>query len=103
MVALGEHEEDIGALEASIPMYDATLKVLNSDEIPLISAVVAANRASAMIALAGESDYLDMAEASVEAFKKIHTLFDDTDYTDFQTKAQARIEQGQQLVASLQL
>ena len=78
--ALGEHEEDIASLEASIPMYDAVLKVLDRDELPLIWAQVAANRVSAMYSLAVESDYLDMAEAAVAEFDRIHELFGDTDY-----------------------
>jgi hypothetical protein len=103
MQALGKHEEDIGALEASIPLYDAVLKVLTRDALPLIWTMVSANRASAMTALAGESDYLDMAEASVAEFKKIHALFDGTDYSSYQTKALAREKQAQELVASLQV
>ena len=103
MQALGEHEEDISALEASIPIYDATLKVLTADKLPLVNAMVSANRSSAMNALAGESDYLDMAEASVAEFKKLCDLFDNTDYKHYQSKAQERVEQSQQLVASLQV
>jgi len=103
MQALGEHEEDIGSLEASIPLYDAVLKVLTRDAVPLIWTMVSANRASAMYALAAESDYLDMAEASVAEFKKIQASFDGTDYSDYQTKALERAEQAEQLVASLQL
>ncbi len=103
MQALGEHEEDIGSLEASIPIYDATLKVINSDNYPQVAAMVTANRASAMSALAGESDYLDMAEASVEQFKQISNLFEGTDYTHFQTRAQEQSQRAEQLVASLQV
>jgi len=103
MQALGEHEEDIGSLEASIPLYDAVLKVLTRDALPLIWTMVSANRASAMYALAGESDYLDMAEASIAEFKKIHELFAGTDFSNYQTKALARAEQAEELVASLQV
>jgi len=103
MQALGEHEEDIGSLEASIPLYDAVLKVLSSDKLPLVGSMVTANRASAMSALAGESDYLDMAEASVVEFNKLHELFDGTDYASYQTHARERAEQAKGLVASLQV
>ena len=101
--ALGEHEEDIASLEASIPVYDAALKELSSDALPLVNAMVTANRSSAMNALAGESDYLDMAEAAVDEFKKLCDLFDNTDYKNYQSKVLERTEQSQQLVTSLQV
>ena len=65
--------------------------------------MVSANRASAMVALAEESDYLDMAEASVVEFEKLRDLFDGTDYAHYLKEALSRIEQGQQLVSSLQV
>jgi len=60
MQALGEHEEDIAALEASIPLYEEALKVVTQDAYPLVWAMLMANKASAMCALSGESDHLDM-------------------------------------------
>jgi hypothetical protein len=103
MQALGEHEEDIGSLEASLPVYDVALRVLDRDTVPLIWAMVSANRASAMCALAGESDHLDMAEASVVEFEKIAGLFEGTEHAGYRTKAQERTRQAQTLVDSLQL
>ncbi len=103
MHGLGEHEEDIGSLEASIPVYDSVLKVLDNKELPLVQAMVTANRASAMCALAGESDYLDMAEASVAAYEKLCELFEGTDYTAYLTVARERVEKARRLVASLQV
>jgi len=102
-IALGEHEEDIGSLEASIPVYDDVLKVLSTETLPLLTAMVSANRASAMAALAGESDHLDMAESSVIEFEKLNELFDGTDYAHYQKEAQSRIEEGKQLISSLQV
>jgi tetratricopeptide (TPR) repeat protein len=106
--ALGEHEEDIGSLEASIPAYEAALQALDDDSIPLvraplIRAMILTNRASAMCALAAESDYLDMAEASVGEFEKLAALFDGTEYTHYYEKAQKRIQQARELTASLQV
>ncbi len=103
MQALGEHEEDIGALEASIPLYDATLKAVNADALPLVNAIISANRASAMYALAQESDYLDMAEASVAEFERLCTLFDGTEYEHLHKSAQERAQRGRKLVTSLQV
>ena len=100
---LGEHEEDIGSLEASVPVYDSVLKALDKDALPLIWAMISANRSSAILALATESDYLDMAEASVAEFEKLCTLFDETDFVNYQEKARARLEQAKQLVSSLQV
>ena len=65
--------------------------------------MVTANRASALLALAGESDYLDMAEAAVVEFEKLVDLFDATDYQRYQTSVQQRVEQARGLVASLQV
>jgi len=101
--ALGEHEEDIGSLEASIPIYDSVLKELDDMTLPLITAMVQANRASAMRALASESDYLDMAELSVEEFEKIGELFKGSEYEGYQTKAGERVQEAQKLVGSLQV
>jgi len=56
-----------------------------------------------MWALAQESDFLDMAEASVNEFSRIHELFEATDYTNFQNKAQDRVQQGWELVSALQV
>ena len=84
-------------------MYDAVLKVLSSDKYPLIGSMIAANRASAMSALAGESDYLDMAEAAVVEFDKIYELFDGTDYANYQSSAKERSQQAQELATSLQV
>ena len=56
-----------------------------------------------MRALAAESDYLDMAEASVEEFEKLATLFDGTVYTHYYAKAQERVQQARELVVSLQV
>ena len=103
MQALGEHEEDIGSLEASIPVYEAALKVLTSNKVPLVWAVVSANRASAMLALAGESDYLDLAESAGDEFKRIAELFEGTDYLTYQTAAQERANTARELADSLQV
>ncbi len=104
MQGLGEHEEDIASLEASIPVYDSALKVLDGElAYPLVVAMVAANRASAMLALATESDYLDMAEATVVEFEKLCQLFEGTDYVQYQTSALARKNEAEALVASLQV
>jgi tetratricopeptide (TPR) repeat protein len=103
MQGLGEHEEDIGSLEASIPAYEAALKVLDSETVPLVRAMVTANRASALLALATESDYLDMAETAVAEFDRLIELFAGTDYTDYQEKVQERRRQATVLVASLQV
>ena len=103
MQALGEHEEDIGSLEASIPVYDAALRVLTGDTVPLVWAMVSANRASATCALAGESDDLDMAEASVVEFDKISGLFDGTEYAGYRTTAKEQARKAQYLVDSLQV
>ena len=103
MQGLGEHEEDIGSLEASIPAYEAALKVLNADTVPLVWAMVTANRASALYALAAESDYLDMAETSVAEFDKLGELFNGTEYTHYQAKVQERKQHAATLVASLQV
>ena len=100
---LGEHEEDIGSLEASVPVYDSVLKALDKDALPLIWAMISANRSSAILALATESDYLDMAESAVTEFEKLCTLFDETDFVNYQTKARERLDQAKQLVASLQV
>ena len=90
-------------MEASIPLYDAVLKVLSNDAVPLIWAMVSANRASAMYSLAVESDYLDMAEATVAEFDKICKLFEGTEYQHYQAKAMERSQQARELVASLQV
>jgi hypothetical protein len=103
MQALGEHEEDIASLEASIPLYDALLKVLDDDALPLVRAVIAANRASAMGALAAESDHLDMAESSVVEFEQVAALLDDTEYTRLLTAARARVDASRELVDRLQV
>ena len=103
MQGLGEHEEDIGSLEASIPVYDTVLKVLEDKDLPLVTAVISANRSSAMLALASESDYLDMAEAAVTEFEKLATLFGETDYTHYLQATQQRVDQAKDLVASLQV
>lgn len=107
MQGLGEHEEDIGSLEASIPLYDSVLKVLNSNNTavscPLVKAMVAANRASALQALAGESDFLDMAETSVVEYDTLGELFAGTEYSHYQTQVQQRGAQARTLVASLQV
>ena len=100
---LGEHEEDIGSLEASIPVYDSVLKVLDDKELPLIRAVISANRSSATLALAAESDYLDMAEAAVTEFEKLAELFGKTDYTHYLQATQQRVVKAKELVASLQV
>ena len=65
--------------------------------------MVTANRASAMYALASESDYLDMAETAVAEFDAIANLFEDTEYVNYHTKALERKQQAQKLVASLQI
>ena len=99
----GEREEDIASLESSIPLYDAALKVLSNDAVPLIWAMVSANKASAMYSLAVESDYLDMAEATIVEFDKICKLFEGTEYKNYHAKALERSQQARELVASLQV
>ena len=44
-----------------------------------------------------------MAENAVKEFKQIAELFGSTDYAHYQTKSQQRIEEAEQLVASLQV
>ncbi|KAA3631840.1 MAG: hypothetical protein DWQ08_04365 [Proteobacteria bacterium] len=103
MQALGEHEEDIASLEASIPLYDAVLKVLTRDNLPMLWAMVAANRASAMLALADESDYLDMAEASAAEFRNLVDLFDGTDYSAYKDCASEQVQRALNLIERLQV
>ena len=103
MQGLGEHEEDIASLEASIPAYEMALKVLNADTVPLVWAMVTANRASALYALAAEADNIDMAETSVTEFEKLAELFDGTEYADYQASVLERKQQAMALVASLQV
>ena len=72
-------------------------------EVTLVSAMVTANRASALYALALESDYLDMAETCVREYDKLCEIFAATDYSDYQASALQRRQQAEQLVASLQV
>ena len=65
--------------------------------------MITANRASALLALATESDYLDMAETAVVEFEKLDKLFANTDYEHYKQKTTERIEQSKALVASLQV
>lgn len=101
--ALGEHEEDIGSLEASIPVYDALLKGIDADAMPLVFMLISANRASAQCALAGESDYLDMAEMAVAAFENIADQLQDTEYSHYRDKATEQTNRARELVSTLQV
>lgn len=103
MQALGEHEEDIASLEASLPLYDAVLKVLDdgASPLPLVRALIAANRAAAMAALAAESDHLEMAEAAVVEFERLAALFGQTDYARLLAAARARVDASRELVDRL--
>jgi hypothetical protein len=103
MQGLGEHEEDISSLEASVPAYEAALKELKKEAVPLVWAMVTANRASALLALATESDYLDMAENAVSEFKSLVELFEGTDYIDYHARAQEQQHRAENLVKSLQV
>ena len=103
MQAVGEHEEDIGALEACISAYDQVLKVISAEQYPLVAAMIAANRASAMSALAGESDYLDMAEAASAEFDRLSALLAETSYENYCRAAQARAEAAREIVSALQV
>ena len=103
MQATGEHEEDISALEASIPLYDAALAVLTPDAVPLVSAMVSANRAAAMRALAEESDYLDMAETSAAEFDRLSDLFRNTDFEHYASAAEQKAEDARELAGALQV
>ncbi len=101
--ALGEHEEDIGSLEASLPVYDTLLKAIDANDMPLIFLLISANRASAQIALAGESDFLDMAEMAVAAFENIALELSKTEYKNYHDKAEQQMQRARDLVASLQV
>jgi hypothetical protein len=63
--------------------------------------VIAANRASAMGALAAESDHLDMAESSVVEFERVAAVFDGTEYTRLVAAARARVEARDALAGQL--
>ena len=97
--ALGTHEEDIQSLEESIPIYDATLKALDKETVPMIWAMVNANRASAMHALAAESDYVELALKSVSEFEAIAELFASVELTRYQQLAEERRDQAKELVS----
>jgi len=56
-----------------------------------------------LLALATESDYLDMAETAVAEFNKLCELFGGTEYIDYQAKVLERKQQAEALVASLQV
>jgi hypothetical protein len=101
--ALGKHEEDIGSLEESIPIYDATLKALQKDDVPMMWAMVTANRASALHALAKESDYVDMAIKAAAEFDNIAGLFASAELTDYQKLAEARRDESEELIKLLQV
>ena len=101
--ALGTHEEDIQSLEESIPIYDATLKAILKDEVPMIWAMVTANRASAMHALAQESDHVEMALKAESEYAAIAELFADAELTSYQQLAEERKDQSEKLVKQLQV
>ena len=101
--ALGTHEEDIQSLEESIPIYDATLKALPKDNVPMMWAMVTANRASAMHALAEESDYVDMAIKAESEFDDIATLFAGVELKHYQKIAEQQRDQAKDLVKLLQV
>ena len=65
--------------------------------------MVTANRASALYALAAESDYLDMAETSVAEFDELAALFAQTDYVDYQARVKEKAQKARTLVSSLQV
>ena len=101
--ALGKHEEDIQSLEESIPIYDATLKALPKDDVPMMWAMVTANRASAMHALAEESDYVDMALMAASEFDKAAELFAGAELTRYQQLAEELRDQSKDLVKLLEV
>ena len=97
------HEEDIPSLEESIPIYDATLKALPKDEVPMMWAMVSANRASAMHALAAESDHVDMALMAASEFDKVAELFASADLMRYQQLAEERRDLSKELVKLLEV
>ena len=66
-------------------------------------AMVTANRASAMHALAEESDYVDMALMAASEFDKVAELFASAELTRYQQLAEERRDQSKQLVKLLQV
>ena len=101
--SLGTHEEDIQSLEESIPIYDAVLKALPKAEVPMMWAMVTANRASAMHALAQESDHVDMALKAVSEFTAIAELFGDEELSAYKKLAEEHRVKSEELVKRLQV
>ena len=65
--------------------------------------MVTANRASALYALAAESDYLDMAENAVSEFQSMLNLFEGTDYEQYQATTRQQLELAKTLVQRVQV
>ena len=96
-------KEDISSLEESIPIYDATLKALPKEEVPMMWAMVTANRAAAMHALASESDHVESALMAADEFDKLVELFASVELTRYQQLAAERRDQSNDLVKLLEV
>ena len=62
-----------------------------------------ANRASAMHALAEESDHVDMALMAASEFDKVAELFASAELTRYQQQAEERRDQSKDLVKLLEV
>ncbi|MCZ7596871.1 MAG: hypothetical protein M5U09_02620 [Gammaproteobacteria bacterium] len=76
---------------------------MTRDSLPMLWAMVAANRASARLALAGESDNLDMAESAAEEFNQLAEIFDGTDYEAYRRAASEQAQRAVELAGQLQV